>query len=113
MEAAEHTGVQTLHLFSGPAEREDGMAAYLHAMGIGMHCVDWVNKDTADMDISDDAVWKRFKARILVGVFRFLFAGPPCRTFSIARQVQPGPPPLRDQSHPIRLPQVTGAREGA
>ena len=48
--------VQTLHLFSGPDDREDGIAAFLHVDGIGMDCIDLINEHTVDRDISDDAV---------------------------------------------------------
>ena len=81
-------------------------------MGIDMQCVDWINKGTDDMDISDDAVWNRLKARILAGAFHFIFAGPPCRTFSLARQVRPGPPPLRDREHPYGFPKAQARKRG-
>ena len=109
---AEQTRLQTLHLFSGPAEREDGIAAFLGAVGIDMDCIDIVNKDSADMDISDDAVWNRLRARIITGYYRFLFAGPPCRTFSLARLVRPGPPPLRDRQHPYGFPKSQAKDRG-
>ena len=104
--------LQTLHLFSGPAERADGMAAYLLATSIGMYCVDWINKGLAGMDISDDAVWGRLKAVIVAGYYHFVFAGPPCRTFSLARHVRPGPPPLRDRHHPYGFPRSQARERG-
>ena len=39
--------VQTLHLFSGPDDREDGIAAFLHVDGIGMDCIDLINETIA------------------------------------------------------------------
>ena len=34
----------------------------------------------------------------------FVFAGPPCRTWSLARQSGPGPPVLRDAEHIYGFP---------
>lgn len=36
--------------------------------------------------------------------------GPPCNTFSHARAVAPGPPPLRSVEHPYGLPNLTPAQ---
>ena len=88
------------------------MAKYLHDYGVDMLCVDTVNQDTKDMDITDDAVWSRLKAKIQAGNFHFIFAGPPCRTFSVARQVRPGPPPLRDRQHPYGFPKAQARERG-
>ena len=101
-----------LHLFSGPADRGDGIAAYLKVVGVTMDCVDLVNVGTADMDICDDSVWNRLRAKLIGGIYRFLFAGPPCRTFSAARQARPGPPPLRDRSHPYGFPKSQARERG-
>ena len=103
---------RALHLFSGPADRVDGIAAYLGAVGVKMECVDLVNVGTADMDISDDSVWNRLRAKLIGGIFSFLFAGPPCRTFSSARHVRPGPPTLRDRSHPYGFPKSQARERG-
>ena len=104
--------MQTLHLFSGPDDREDGIAAFLDADGIGMDCIDLVNEKTVDRDISDDAVWNRLKAVLAAGYYHFVFAGPPCRTFSLARHVRPGPPPLRDRQHPYGFPKSQAKARG-
>ena len=104
--------LQTLHLFSGPDDRTDGMAAFLQTVGIGMYCVDVVNKCAWGMDIGDDVVWCKLKAVIRAGYYHFLFAGPPCRTFSLARQVRPGPPPLRDRQYPYGFPRSQARKRG-
>ena len=77
-----------------------------------MLCIDTVNVHAKDMDISDDSVWNRIRAKISSGTFQFIFAGPPCRTFSMARQVRPGPPPLRDRQHPYGFPRSQARRRG-
>ena len=93
-----------LHLFSGPAGREDGLAAYLKAVGIDTEERDLVNVHLTEQDLLDDAVWERLKLRISNGEFAFKFSGPPCRTFSASRQHQPGPPVLRDGEHIYGFP---------
>jgi hypothetical protein len=95
---------QVLHLFSGPGGRSDGIAAYLRAVGVEVTDCDIVNIDTEDQDIADDAVWGRIKDRLQSGVFDFVFAGPPCRSFSASRNFGPGPPVLRDADHPYGFP---------
>ena len=87
---------QVLHLFSGPSPRKDGLASYLRAVDIGATDVDIVNEHLEDQDLIDDAVWTRIRQRLVNGEFSFVFAGPPCRTFSDARLQRPGPPVLRD-----------------
>ena len=90
---------RVLHLFSGPTDRADGLAAYLRAVGIKVTDCDIVNVDFDDQDIADDAAWGRIKAKLQSGYFNFVFAGPPCRTFSASRGHGPGPPILRDCDH--------------
>ena len=77
-----------------------------------MDCVDVVNEGAADMDIADDSVWNRIRAKLSDGTYSFLFAGPPCRTFSSALQVRPGPPPLRDKEHPYGFPRAQARQRG-
>jgi site-specific DNA-cytosine methylase len=76
---------RVLHLFSGPTDRADGLAAYLRAVGIEVVDCDIVNVDCDDQDIADDAAWGRIKAKLQSGYFDFVFAGPPCRSFSASR----------------------------
>ena len=88
------------------------MAAFLSNLGVHMLCVDKVNEHAVDRDISDDVTWGRLQAQILGGTFHFIFAGPPCRTFSLARQRRPGPPPLRDRHHPYGFPRSQARERG-
>ena len=77
-----------------------------------MDCVDIANAPAVDMDVADDAVWSRLRAKLQAGRYTFLFAGPPCRTFSLARLVRPGPPPLRDRAHPYGFPRAQARDRG-
>ena len=100
-----------LHLFSGPADRRDGLAAYLKAVGISCVEADIVNVHLNDQDILDDSVWARILGDIKAGKYDFVFAGPPCRTFSEARNERPGPPVLRNQEFPYGFPKSQARSE--
>lgn len=95
---------KVLHLFSGPSGRRDGLAAYLKAIGIDTVECDIINKHLSNQDILDDAIWGRIRDDLVDGVYDFVFAGPPCRTFSESRSAGPGPPVLRDQQYPYGFP---------
>jgi hypothetical protein len=84
-----------LYLFSGQSERADGIPMYLRAVGFTVDAVDLVNTDLQDMDLLDDAVWNRYRRRLRAGQYHFVFASPPCRTFSECRTAPGGPPVLR------------------
>lgn len=95
---------RVLYLFSGPAGRNDGLAAYLAAVGIEVDECDLLNKHMVDQDLLDDSTWLRIKGRLRAGYYMFLFASPPCRSFSAARSSGPGPPVLRDAAHIYGFP---------
>jgi hypothetical protein len=99
-------------MFSGPSPRKDGLAAYLVAAGIGATDMDLVNGHLQDQDIADDSVWERTRQRLRQGEFDFVFAGPPCRTFSEARAQRPGPPVLRSPEHPYGYPKSQAWQRG-
>ena len=107
-------GLLVLHLFSGPSPRKDGLAAYLHACKppILTIDVDVINGHLEDQDLVDDAVWTRIKQRLVSGDFAFVFAGPPCRTFSDARLCRPGPPALRSQEYLYGFPKSQARLHG-
>ena len=107
-------GQQILHLFSGPSPRKDGLASYLRACcpPIGTTDVDIVNEHLDDQDLVDDAVWTRIRQRLVNGDFAFVFAGPPCRTFSDARLHRPGPPVLRDHEFLYGFPKSQAKLHG-
>ena len=55
-------------------------------------------------DLSSDHLWEIVLNHIRTGQVKALWFGCPCTTFSRAREVRPGPPPLRDFDHPYGLP---------
>ena len=55
-------------------------------------------------DVSSDHLWEIVLNDICTGQVKALWFGTPCTTFSRAREVRPGPPPLRDLDHPYGLP---------
>ena len=107
-------GLRVLHLFSGPSPRADGLAHYLQACKPSIHTVevDIINGHLEDQDLVDDAVWTRIKQRLVSGDFSFVFAGPPCRTFSDARLSRPGPPALRSQEFLYGFPKSQAKKHG-
>lgn len=103
---------RVLHLFSGPCERKDSLSAYLGAIGVEVTDCDIVNIDLPDQDILDDSAWLRIRSRLLNGYYDFVFAGPPCRSFSASRGAGPGPPVLRDCDNLYGFPKSRGAELG-
>ena len=97
-------GDSVLYLFSGPSGRKDGLAAYLIAVKLACTECDTLNTHLEDQDILDDSVWLRIKNKLLAGIYIFMFASPPCRSFSAARGAGPGPPVLRDADYVYGYP---------
>ena len=100
-------GLSLLHLFSGPADRSDGMAAFVRKAGGQCRDIDIVNKSQGDSqqhDLSDDTLWLSLFRDLKDGQFTAVFAGTPCTTFSAARTGPPGPRPLRNHDNPYGLP---------
>ena len=87
----------------------DGIQSLLKHSGV--HCVDM---DIANIgsqgelkehsDLSSDHLWEVILNDIRTGQVKAMWFGTPCTTFSRAREVRPGPPPLRDPDHPYGLP---------
>lgn len=95
---------RVLYLFSGPAGRKDGLAAYLEVVGIRVDECDVLNTHMVDQDLLDDSTWLRIKGRVRSGYYLLVFASPPCRSFSASRSSGPGPPVLRDAEHIYGFP---------
>ena len=93
-----------LHLFSGPKQRRDGVAAYLEARG--WHCVDIDTVNDDGGDLLNDALWELIFTAVISGNVAFVWMGPPCSTFSSARQHGAGPQPVRDAEHPRGFPKA-------
>ena len=96
------SNLRVLHLFAGPPGREDGLAAELQKLGISCYDVDVLS----GTDLLDAVVWNRIMHDVKAGKYDFVFAGPPCNTFSRARNNPGGPPPIRSSKYPYGLPHL-------
>jgi hypothetical protein len=100
-----HSSRKVLSLFSGPYERDDGLAAYLNAVGISTVQVD-NDRRWGDVkhDILRDDFFQSLIRRVAMGEFLCIMAAPPCSTFSISRffhsgdSKDGGPPPVRTRA---------------
>ena len=98
MLTSEPQGYVALHLFSGPALREDGLAAALR--GRGWTCIDFDTRNSVEDDLGNDELWERIFVAIDKGHIHFVWMGPPCTSFSSARRHKPGPRAVRDAANP-------------
>ena len=96
------TSTLVLLLFSGPKNRPDGLATFLHKLGYACELIDNdpVEGGGAREDLLDDAIYHALLERVKAGEFLAIIAAPPCSTFSVSRFIQPkdgksGPTPLR------------------
>ena len=98
-----------LHLFSGPTDRPDGLRAVLHR--VGWECTDVDTCIGPGHDLTNDALWEKMEQLIKDGSVDFILMGPPCSTFSRARNRRPGPPVLITSDHPWGLPSLSAANK--
>ena len=89
-----------LILFSGKDDVLMNLAHCLKDLQIESVQVDILNTHLPVHDVADDDQWSQISQGLHQGVFGFLAASPPCRSFSEARTVRPGPPVLRDRDWP-------------
>ena len=89
---------RVLIMFSGKSDQSDNLAECLARLNIQSVQLDIVNWPSCDL-LRDDHFGQVLD--ILEGdEVSFVFGAPPCRTFSLARTVSPGPPVLRDRENP-------------
>ena len=97
-----------VHVFSGPDNRVDGLAAYLSKLGVPCVDLDIVNYRQGEIksshDLSSDSLWETLRSELEGGRILALWFGTPCSTFSKARGHGAGPRPLRSVQHIYRLP---------
>ena len=105
-----------LNLFSGPINRPDGLTAALRNLGYTVEEIDSCPRfgggDKHDLLL--DPCFTALLNKASRGVYRALFAAPPCSTFSITRfrnyegpnPLDRGPPVIRTRSHIMGLPDV-------
>ena len=92
-----------VHVYSGPDDRVDGLAAYLSKLGVPCVDLDNVNYRQGEVksshDLSSDSLWETLRSELEGGRILALWFGTPCSTFSKARGHGPGPRPLRSVHH--------------
>ena len=89
-----------LVLFSGPAERDDGLPAMLRKHGIRVVEID-VKVGGAEHDLTRPDVRAAILKRVQRGEFQAIFMGTPCESFSVAHR-----PRLRSRHAPWGLDTV-------
>ena len=89
-----------LHLFSGPHDRKDGLAAKAAERGYEVVEVDTL-VDAKECDLTRDTVFGVLRARAAAGEFIGAIIGTPCSTFTVARlhydPDNPGPTKVRSR----------------
>lgn len=98
-----------VHLFSGPSSRADSFAAHCKQLGFGCRDFDTINGEM--QNLACDLTWQRVRAVLQEPGCVGAVMGPPCNTFSHARTVAPGPPPLRTVEHLYGLPGLTPSQK--
>ena len=90
----------------------DGIQSLLKHSGV--HCVDMDIANVGSQgelkehsDLSSDHLWEIILNDIRTGQVKAMWFRTPCATFSRAREVRPGPPPLRDLDRPYGLPKFS------
>lgn len=101
-----------LHLFSGHVGDPNGLAAWLST--VGAHCVevDLVNTSMPDQNVVDDAVWLRWRRRIMDGEFDVVCMGAVGGTFTLRRSGSTESPVLRSASFPYGFPKKMARERG-
>ena len=92
-----------VHVFSGPDNRVDGLAAYLSKLGVPCVDLDIVKFRQGEIksshDLSSDSLWETLRSELEGARVLALWFGIPCSTFSKARGHGSGPRPLRSVHH--------------
>ena len=97
-----------VHMFSGPKERLDGIAAHLGALRWECEDIDQVNVEATDPwrnDLTQERTWDRIDVSTRERKVDAMGAGVPCETFSRSRNNRPGPTPLRSKQYPYGKPE--------
>ena len=97
-----------LELFAGEA----GISDAVFAAGVPvLPPVDVVPsaRVTIPRDLLDALFWQKILEVITLGLVFFLHCGTPCNTFTAARKLDGGPPPLRSADAPLGLPNLSEA----
>ena len=101
---------RVLLLYSGPADRKDGLPNYLRLLGCQVDAVDVINEGE-HQNLLDETAWAFWMAKIRQGEYSVVFGAPPRETFSRARNYPGGHPPLRSKEAPYGVPGLTPAQK--
>ena len=106
--AVAHSGASVLLLFSGPAGREDGLAAQLRAAGARVLEVDvLIGERLHDLTrVGPDSIGDHLLRVARGGEFTAMHAAIPCSTFSVVRSAADT---LRSAQYPLGIPGLTFA----
>ena len=99
-----------LELFAGKA----GITEAVQLMGVPtLPPVDLLCSEAVleSMDVVDARVWQQIMRVLALGIVFYLHCGTPCNTFTSARKLDGGPPPLRSLEHPMGLPSLSSDNE--
>ena len=99
-----------LELFAGKA----GISEAVHLLGVPiLPPVDIESSPLVDSprDILDASFWAHVMMLIAAGLVFFLHSGTPCNTFTSARKLDGGPPPLRSRAAPEGLANLRASDE--
>ena len=90
-------GTWLLYPCSGPA-REHDAEELASVLGVEAHCIDVIRHPSHDR--CDQHCWESLLDSARSGHYSMLLVSPECTTFSPARCVKGGPPPLRGNEAP-------------
>ena len=97
-----------VHVFSGPRRPDDWHEEVLNTakqLGATLHAEDYDLEIASGHDLLKDAFYRKLLRRCREGKVQIILGGPPCATWSAARNLgPPGPPPVRDRHHLYGLP---------
>ena len=99
-----------LEIFSGTARLTDHVAA------MGVPVLPPVDIERSPLvpepaDVLDLGLWDRIMQLAHAGAIVFVHLGTPCNTFSSARKLDGGPPPLRSAQFPLGVPDLSPANQ--
>ena len=98
-----------LHVFAGPADRQDGLAAHARELGWEVDEVDLLSGDPEhDLTVLDNQ--DRLADRLVRRRYKSLMIGTPCNSFTVARANRSGGATareLRSWAHPMGRPDAT------
>ena len=80
---------RALVLFAGPPDRRDGLPAYLRRLGFEVDAID-TKIGGAAHDVTDQEVTDKLMAAATAGRYAFVFAAPPCQSYSVAHRPRSG-----------------------